>query len=62
MTTAQAAAILGLRIESVSRLVKKGTLKGERFGQVWLVYEDSVLEYQRNTEGKQKNDRTRGKI
>lgn len=61
MTTREAAEILGLAPESVARLIRLGTLKGERFGHIWMVYRQSVLDYQAQSQGKSKNDPTRGK-
>ncbi|MBE7474891.1 MAG: helix-turn-helix domain-containing protein [Anaerolineales bacterium] len=61
MTTKQAAEILGLAPESVARLVKRGTLKGERFGHAWMIYRSSVEEYLEQTKDKAKSDPTRGK-
>lgn len=45
MTTAQAAEILGLHPASISRLVKQGKLRGERFGRDWMVSKRSVEDY-----------------
>ena len=61
MTTKEAAKFLGMHPFSVTRLVRKGTLKGKKFGRDWLVYRESVEEFARRTEGKSKYDRTRGK-
>lgn len=59
MTTNEAAKVLGLAPESVARLLRVGTLKGERFGPVWMVYRESVEEYLEQNTGKPKNDPTR---
>lgn len=59
LTTQEAAEILGIARESVSRLLKKGTLKGKKLGNAWAVYSDSVYEYQEATAGKGKTDPTR---
>lgn len=61
MTTKEAAEILGIAPESVARLVKQGTLKGERFGHAWMVYRSSVEQYLEQNQGKAKSDPTRGK-
>ena len=61
MTTKEAAKILGIAPESVARLVKQGTLKGERFGHAWMVYRSSVEQYLERNQGKAKSDPTRGK-
>lgn len=61
MTTKEAAEILGLAPESVARLVRVGTLKGERFGRAWMVYRSSVDAYLEQNADKPKSDPTRGK-
>jgi excisionase family DNA binding protein len=48
ITTKQAAKLLGLNQRHVSRLVKEGKLKGEPFGHVYMVDENSVREYSEN--------------
>lgn len=62
ITTKEAATILDIRIETVSRLIHRGILKGERFGPVWMVDKDSVNQYFTNSANKSKNDPTRKKL
>lgn len=59
MTTKEAANVLGVKPESISRLIRLGKLKGERFGHAWMVYRDSVEQYSQAVTGKAKNDPTR---
>lgn len=61
MNTAEAAATLGIKISSVSRLIHRGLLKAEKFGPVWMIEQASVEEYAAQIEGKSKHDPTRGK-
>lgn len=61
ITTREAAEILGVAPESVARLIRLGTLKGVRFGHVWMVDRQSVLTYLEQTRGKSKHDPSRGK-
>lgn len=61
ITTREAAEILGVSITSISRLINRGVLKGERFGPVWMVERASVEDYRERNADKQKNDPTRGK-
>jgi excisionase family DNA binding protein len=61
ITTREAAEILGVAPESVARLIRLGTLKGERFGHVWMVDRQSVLTYLEQTRDKSKHDPSRGK-
>lgn len=61
MTTREAAAVLGIEIPSVSRLIKRGLLKAEKFGPVWMVTRESIQAYIDQTAGKSKYDPTRGK-
>lgn len=44
ITTQEAADMLGVSIRAVQALIKRGTLKAERFGQVWQLDEDDVQE------------------
>ncbi|MDL1895574.1 helix-turn-helix domain-containing protein [Anaerolineae bacterium CFX7] len=47
ITTREAADLLGIRIESVIRLVKDGRLKGEQIGKSWMVFKPSIEIYYR---------------
>lgn len=42
LTTHEAAEMLGVSIRAVQALIKRGTLKAERFGQIWQLDEDDV--------------------
>jgi len=61
MTTKEAAEILEIAPESVARLVRQGTLRGERFGRSWMIYRSSVEEYLEQNKDKAKSEPTRGK-
>lgn len=61
MTTKQAAELLGIAPASVSRLIRQGKLKGERFGRDWHVYRESVESYLEQFGELPKNDPRRGK-
>lgn len=61
ITTNQAANILDVTITTISRLINRGILRGQKFGPVWQVEKKSVDEYLERNSGKSKNDPTRGK-
>jgi excisionase family DNA binding protein len=61
MTTVEAAKTMNVSITTVSRLINRGILKGQKFGPVWMVDRDSVQDYLERNEGKAKNDPTRGR-
>jgi excisionase family DNA binding protein len=61
MTTKEAAEILDVELETVSRLVKRGVLKGTKFGRAWMVERASVDDFLKRTKGKSKFDPTRRK-
>ncbi|MBN1217429.1 MAG: helix-turn-helix domain-containing protein [Anaerolineae bacterium] len=61
MTTKEAAKLLGIAQESVSRLIKRGELKATKFGYAWMIDRNSAEEYLKRIEGKSKYDPTRGK-
>ncbi len=44
-TTTEAAELLGIRVESVIRLIKEGRLNGDQIGKSWMVYKPSIEEY-----------------
>lgn len=46
-TTAEAAALLGIRANSVNHLIARGKLLGKQVGRTWLVYKPSIEEYYR---------------
>lgn len=59
LSTRDAAIILGMTQETVSRLIKKGKLEGEKLGGFFVVTRTSVEIYATTTNGKSKNDPTR---
>lgn len=46
LTTAEAAAILGISRQRILALIHLGTLKAEKFGRDWQIDEESVTAYQ----------------
>lgn len=61
MSTTEAAQILGITPESVTRLVRKEKLTGQKFGNSWMVERGSVMAYAETIKGKTPHDPTRGK-
>ena len=59
LSTSEAALILGVTQETVSRLIKKGKLEGQKMGGFFVVSRVSVEHYAFIIEGKGKNDPTR---
>jgi excisionase family DNA binding protein len=59
LSTREAAVILGMTQETVSRLVKKGKLEGQKLGGFFVVTRTSVEVYALAITGKSKNDPTR---
>ena len=59
LSTNEAALILGVSQETVSRLIKKGKLEGRKMGGFFVVSRVSVEFYALTIEGKGKNDPTR---
>jgi excisionase family DNA binding protein len=59
LSTREAAIILGMTQETVSRLIKKGKLEGQKLGGFFVVTRTSVEVYAITTNGKSKNDPTR---
>ena len=45
ITTNEAAEILGIALNSVGNLLRRGKLKGKKFGRFWMVSKASVAEY-----------------
>jgi len=62
MTTSEAAKKLGFNVRSIPYMLKNKTLAGVRVGRVWMVTEDSVIEYLRKTRGFSKNDPRRKRV
>lgn len=61
MTTTQAAEYLGVSERTIHRLIKRGTIGAERFGNYWMIERSSLDEYRATVAGKSKHDPTRGK-
>lgn len=59
LSTREAAVMLGMTQETVSRLIKKGKLEGQKLGGFFVVTRTSVEVYAITTNGKNKNDPTR---
>ncbi len=59
LSTKEAAVILNLSQETVSRLIKKGKLEGQKLGGFFVVTRVSVEIYALTINGKSKNDPTR---
>lgn|GEM_PF-5305326 len=59
LSTREAAVLLGMSQETVSRLIKKGKLEGQKLGGFFVVTRVSVEFYATTTNGKSKNDPTR---
>ncbi|HXV98649.1 MAG TPA: helix-turn-helix domain-containing protein [Anaerolineae bacterium] len=59
LSTKEAAIILGMTQETVSRLVKKGKLEGQKLGGFFVVTRASVEFYALTINGKSRNDPTR---
>lgn len=60
ISTKEAAKILDVAQETVSRLIHRGLLKGKKLGTAWAVSTASVYAYKEMVQGKEKNDPTRG--
>ena len=59
LSTKEAAVILNMSQETVSRLVRKGKLEGQKLGGFFVVTRASVEIYALTVNGKSKNDPTR---
>ncbi len=59
VSTKEAAIMLGMTQETVSRLVKKGKLEGQKLGGFFVVTRISVEIYAITINGKSRNDPTR---
>jgi excisionase family DNA binding protein len=59
VSTKEAAIILGMTQETVSRLIKKGKLEGQKLGGFFVVTRTSVEIYAITINGKSRNDPTR---
>lgn len=59
LSTKEAAQMLGLAQETVSRLIRKEKLEGYKVGGFYVVVRSSVEAYALMVDGKAKNDPTR---
>lgn len=59
LSTREAAEILGLAQETISRLIRKKKLEGYKLGSFYVVVKTSVEHYAITVDGKAKNDPTR---
>ena len=59
LSTREAAVILDMSQETVSRLIRKGKLEGQKLGGFFVVTRASVEYYALSVNGKGKNDPTR---
>jgi excisionase family DNA binding protein len=59
LSTREAAELLGLAQETISRLIQKKKLEGYKLGSFYVVVRSSVEIYAVNVNGKAKNDPTR---
>lgn len=56
LTTAEAAAILGVTPRRVLNLVKYGRLPASRFGWVWLIKASDLKKFQKRPPGRPKSE------
>ena len=59
LSTKEAAELLGLAQETISRLIRKEKLEGYKLGSFYVVVRSSVETYAATVNGKAKNDPTR---
>lgn len=59
LSTKEAAEMLGLAQETISRLIRKNKLEGYKMGGFYVVVRTSVETYAATVDGKAKNDPTR---
>jgi excisionase family DNA binding protein len=59
LSTKQAAELLGMSQETISRMIKKGKLDGYKIGTFYAVQKESVLAYAALVDGKKAHDPTR---
>lgn len=54
ISTSEAASILGITIQAVGGLLRRGTIEGQKIGRDWIVSKDSVLSYKAQKKAKEK--------
>jgi excisionase family DNA binding protein len=60
LTVEEAAEALGYHPNSVRRVIRAGKLPADKKGTIWLIERETLETYKAETEGKAKNDPTRG--
>ena len=55
ISSSEAASILGITIQAVGGLLRRGTIEGQKIGRDWVVSKKSVLSYKTQKEAKEKN-------
>jgi len=61
MSTKDAAKYLEVGERTIFRLIKRGLIKAEKFGNYWSIDPESIEAYREQIEGKSKFDPTRSK-
>ena len=57
ISTSEAASILGITLQAVGGLLRRGTIEGQKLGRDWVVFKDSVLRYKAQKEAKEKEQK-----
>lgn len=57
ISTSEAASILGITLQAVGGLLRRGTIEGQKLGRDWVVFKDSVLSYKAQKEAKEKEQK-----
>ena len=60
MSTQEAADYLEVSSFTILRLIKRESIKAEKFGNYWMIDRASVVEYKKRNEDKDLHDPTRG--
>ncbi len=55
ISSSEAALILGITIQAVGGLLRRGTIEGQKIGRDWVVSKDSVLSYKVEKEAKERS-------
>ena len=53
ISTSEAASILGITIQAVGGLLRRGTIEGQKIGRDWVVSKSSVLSYKAQKKAKE---------
>ncbi len=54
ISTSEAVSILGITIQAVGGLLRRGTIKGQKIGRDWVVSKESVLSYKAKKKAREK--------